>query len=158
MFELLGADFSEAAWNAENYALPMHRKRELSFVVTRDRDVLGCWVATEKIAGDAHTHRVVIDPRFRKQGLFQRLFCASWRATAVAGLRRMLGETRESNTVAIDAYRSVGLTVMTAEQVAEYLQARGRSDTVDGRVIVDEQGLRFVGIVSTPEHGLEPPA
>lgn len=155
VFDLLGNVFSDVPWDVENYSRPVNRKEELSFVVRAGSDPVACWIATQTVPGDAHTHRVVVAPEYRGQGLFQRLFCASWRATLYAGLRRMLGETQESNTTAIRAYLGVGLRVMTGREVREYLRARDRRDRVEGHVIVDDQGNRAVGIVSTPEHGLE---
>jgi ribosomal protein S18 acetylase RimI-like enzyme len=147
MFDDLRTDYADEPWTDANFDYPLPGKFDLSFVVSRGSRVLGFWIASERVAGEAHTHRVAVDPSSRNGVLSRRLFCAFWRAAITrASVRRMTVEVGANNIRARAFYETLGFRPASPRETKSYLDARGRSELINGVEIVASGGGRSVAM------------
>jgi len=144
-FNELGTDYVDEPWTVANFDYPLPGKSELSFVVVSHSDVLGFWIGSERVIGEAHTHRVAVELSCRSGRLSRLLFCAFWRAAVVrAGVWRMTVELGTANMRARIFYHSLGYRLASPQETKDYLKARGRNEVTDGIEIIGASGARSV--------------
>ena len=145
IFGELRMAYADEPWTAVNFDYPLPGKFHLSFVASRGPRVLGFWIASERVAGEAHTHRVAVDSSSRNGVLSRRLFCAFWRAAITRGsVRRMTVELGADNARARSFYETLGFYAASPGETKSYLEARGRSETIDGVDILGSGGGRSI--------------
>ncbi|MDR5683246.1 MAG: ribosomal protein S18-alanine N-acetyltransferase [Armatimonadota bacterium] len=95
-------------WPADAYRREIRENRVACYVVARKgEDVVGyagMWVILE----EAHITTIAVDPRFRGQGIGERLLAALIEQARSRGARWVTLEVRKSNRIAQSLYRKYG--------------------------------------------------
>jgi len=145
VFRELGTDYAAKPWELANFACWLPNKQTLSQVVMHEGRLVGFWVSSERVFGEAHVHRVAVDRQWRKAQIARRMFAAFWRAAAsMPHIVRMTVEMGVANVVAQRLYRSLGCEYLDAVGTRDYLLARARDERTEGVEIVDESGARSI--------------
>jgi ribosomal protein S18 acetylase RimI-like enzyme len=145
VFDELRMAYADKPWTDANFDYPLPGKADLSFVVSRGSRVLGFWIASERVAGEAHTHRVAVEPSWRNGVLSRRLFCAFWRAAITRpGVSHMTVELGAENARARLFYETLGFYAASPRETKGYLEARGRNELIDGVEILGAGGGRSI--------------
>jgi RimJ/RimL family protein N-acetyltransferase len=147
-FEEMGHDFSDRVWNEENFRRELPGKAALSFVAECGDEFIGFFVASERVPGEAHGHRIVMEPKWRTGRMALQLWCAYWRvAAAQPRVRLLTGEVGTDNRRMRRFLGVLGFRPLSAEETRDYLTARDRDERLDGVEIISEQGARSIAMV-----------
>jgi ribosomal protein S18 acetylase RimI-like enzyme len=154
IFDELGTAYANEPWTVANFEYPLPGKSEVSFVVVSRATVLGFWIGSESVAGEAHTHRVAVESSWRSRGMSYRLFCAFWCAAIVRqSVWRMTVEIGADNVRARRFYNGLGYRLASPQETKAYLEARGRDQVTDGVEIIEASGARSVVMGRPIERG-----
>ena len=154
IFNELGTAYADEPWAVANFEYPLPGKSELSLVVVSRSTVLGFWIGSERVDGEAHTHRVAVESSWRGSGMAQRLFCAFWGAViGRPGIWRMTVEVGADNVRGRTFYASIGYRLASPQEAKGYLEARGRNEVSDGIEIIGAGGAHSVVMVRPVEKG-----
>lgn len=149
LHQQFGVVFADEPWTEDHFAKPLIDKFDFSFVGRIDGRVVGYLVASQPIPGVSQIHRVGVDEPARGTGLVNQLFCDYWKVIIQRPeLNRSAGEVNVDNKRARLVYRkSWGFYDASVEEARRYLDIRGRSERLDGNIIVNDDGLRTVPLI-----------
>ena len=149
LFQEYGQVFAEEAWNESNFASSYSGKWDLSFVALIGKELVGYLVASLPSEGEVHIHRVGVAKEAKGNSVADQLYCALWRVCVKRPeLRIIAGEANENNVGALRLYSAHwGGRKMTVDEATRYLHVRGRTEALDGAVIVGSDGARTVPMI-----------
>ena len=146
-FEEMGHDFSDRPWTAENFRMELPGKADVSFVADGEGEFIGFFVASERIPGEAHGHRIVMEPKWKTGRMALQLWCAYWRvAAAQPRIRLLTGEVGTDNRTMRRFLELLGFQPLDEEETREYLASRDRDEPLDGVEIIGEDGARSIAM------------
>lgn len=147
-FEEMGHDFSDQPWNEENFRFELPGKADLSFVAVGEDEFVGFFIASERVPGEAHGHRIVLEPRWRTGRMALQLWCAYWRvAAAQSHIMLLTGEVGTANRRMRRFLEMLGFRPLDEEQTRDYLDKRGRDERLDGVEMIGEDGARSIAMI-----------
>jgi len=147
-FDELGTVYVDEPWTAANFEYPLPGKSELSFVIVRGSDLIGFWIGSERVTGEAHGHRQAVEPSRRNGRIARRYWCAFWRAAvARQGIWRMTGEVSVGNVRVRKLLASLGYRSVSPQETKDYLKAHGRDEVTDGVEIIGASGRHSIVMV-----------
>jgi ribosomal protein S18 acetylase RimI-like enzyme len=147
-FEEMGHDFSSQPWTEENFRRELPGKAEVSFVAECEGEFIGFFIASERVPGEAHGHRIVLEPKWRTGRMAFQLWCAYWRvAAAQPEIRLLTGEVGTANRRMRRFLGMLGFRPLDAEETRDYLSRRDRDERLDGAEIISDQGARSIAMV-----------
>jgi ribosomal protein S18 acetylase RimI-like enzyme len=154
VFDELGQDYADEPWSRTNFANELPGKLVLSFAAKGNSGLVGFWIGSEKMAGEAHTHRLAVAAERRQGDVARRLFCAFWLAVRERPhLSRMTVEMGAENRRAQRFYRGLGYRPMDEGETRLFLAARGRgAQRMEGAIIVEDNGARSM-VMDRPIEG-----
>lgn len=148
VFAEFGLDYASEPWSLANFEYPLPNKPSLSFVFIHEDCLVGFWVASERVPGEAHTHRVAVDSAWRKGHITRHLFAAFWRTVVtLPHIVNMTVEMGSANERARRFYQTLGYQPVGSAETRDYLLARKRDDRTEGEEIVDVNGARSIVMV-----------
>ena len=110
-------------------------------MLAADGTLLGFWIASQRITGEAHTHRVAVEAGYRQGLISRQLFVGHWKAAvARPGIQSLTVEVGSDNRRAQVFYRAVGFTRANAAETSTYLKRRQRDEAMKGQEIVSSSG------------------
>ncbi len=144
-YDELGDVFADEPWTADNFRYELPGKAEYSYVAEQDGAFVGFCIASEKVRGEIHGHRIVIEPRWRTGRIALQLWCAHWRGAAVLPhVRRITGEVGTDNRTMRRFLELLHFRPLDAAETRAYLEARGRDERLEGVEIIAGNGARSV--------------
>lgn len=118
--------FGVNAWTEENLLLPLADKFLLSRVALCDGRVSGYVIASSYGSGQAHVHRVVVSGAFRRRGIASRLLTSLENACSRMGISELTLESADDRHAANCFYERMRFTRLSGENLAKYLNGRGK--------------------------------
>jgi len=147
-FEEMGHDFSNHPWTEENFRRELPGKAEVSFVAECEDEFIGFFIASERVPGEAHGHRIVLEPKWRTGRMAFQLWCAYWRvAAAQPEIRLLTGEVGTANRRMRRFLGLLGFRELSADETRDYLETRERDERLEGAEIISEHGARSIAMV-----------
>jgi RimJ/RimL family protein N-acetyltransferase len=143
----LGQDFSDEVWTENNFAYPLPGKFDMSFVATLDGELVGFWIGSERVRGEAHAHRAAVEARWRTGAIALCFWSAFWRAAAArGGIRKLTSEMSPANARMRAFHELCGYRVLDPDETRAYLAARGREECTHGSEIIGSGGARSIAM------------
>ncbi len=147
-FEEMEHDFSDRPWTEANFRWDLPGKADLSFVALCADEFVGFFIASERVPGEAHGHRIVIEPKWRTGRMAFQLWCAYWRVAAAQPRIRMLtGEVGTANRRMRRFLEMLGFRELSPEETRDYLARRNRDEKLDGAEMINDNGARSIAMV-----------
>lgn len=147
-FEEMGHDFSDQPWTEANFRWELPGKADLSFVALCGEEFVGFFIASERVPGEAHGHRIVIEPRWRTGRTAFQLWCAYWRvAAAQPRIRLLTGEVGTDNRRMRRFLQMLGFRELTPGETRDYLARRDRDERLEGAEMIADNGARSIALV-----------
>ena len=147
-FEEMGHDFSDRPWTEENFRWELPGKADVSFVALCGGEFVGFFIASERVPGEAHGHRIVIEPKWRTGRMAFQLWCTYWRvAAAQPRIRLLTGEVGTENRRMRRFLEMIGFRELSPEETRDYLARRNRDEELDGAEMINDNGARSSAMV-----------
>ncbi|MBU0516483.1 MAG: GNAT family N-acetyltransferase [Proteobacteria bacterium] len=134
----MGDAFSHQDWTEDHFRLDLPGKQKLSrLALDENGRLVGFWSASIR-RRTAHTHRVAVDPSWRRSGLGRLMFESFREAALSAGCEDMTISLTFANDAARRFYEALGYRLMFGVDLEKFVAATGRPGRVEHDRVLEE--------------------